>query len=438
MNEDLAVFSGAKAAACLRTPDGELLWGWIGFAFMVYWFLFTWGSLSGARELNTVGGILILAVLAWAVLERLWVRVDAVVPASIAAMLIPLVHQVAGDGTQSGQAIFKHESVFAVIAISRLLCLPTVSRSKLRWMLAVPVLIVLLLSLLVDRGRSGGASRHSGLFGNPNNLALIPFLLLFLVDEERDPLPLRIVVHAIVAAVLALSGTSGAIIAYGIGLGAHLKGRLSPAVRLIVLTVLLAGGSASTFLILKGNSVLPETRLTTQLALMRSQVGEALGGGTLRYYDEERLMGEGATSGVWRLAHWRRTVETYADGTLTQQLFGFGTGSSTVLLGILPHNEYLRILFEQGLAGLLLFLFVWRRLLMTAPKPVRYLGFIIAIYSFSENNLDNFPFMSLFILFLSATGPAVAASVPDGLRRSWQTSDVMAPAFRITPAGEIR
>jgi hypothetical protein len=33
---------------------------------------------------------------------------------------------------------------------------------------------------------------------------------------------------------------------------------------------------------------------------------------------------------------------------------------------------------------------------------VRYVGLIVAIYSFSENNLDNFPFMALFVLCLSA------------------------------------
>jgi hypothetical protein len=94
---------------------------------------------------------------------------------------------------------------------------------------------------------------------------------------------------------------------------------------------------------------------------------------------------------------------------------GFGIGSSPQILGKLPHNEYLRMLFEQGLLGLGLFLFTWSKLIRTAHPEVRYVGIIIAIYSFSENNLDNFPFMALFVLCLSARG--VKQSVTTTARR---------------------
>lgn len=433
MNNNTAGLSAARARPYLLTPDGEILWNWIGFAFIAYWSLFAVGSLANQKALNTIGGVLVLAVLAWAALERLWVRVDGVVVASVGAMLIPLAHWAAGDAVQSSEAIFKYVSVYAVMAMSRLLRLPVVFRSKVRWTLAVPVLIILLISLVVDRGAAqGGAARHSGLFVNPNNLALIPFLLLFLINEERDALSFRIVVHAIVAGVLAFSGTSGAIIAYAIGLGIHLKDRLSPRTRVAALALVLGSVSIAAILVVNGDNVLPEMRMTKQLSLMFSQSRAALGGGALRYYDEERVSGAGAESAAWRLAHWRQTVEMYANGTAEQRLLGFGTGSSPLLLADnkLPHNEYLRILFEQGIFGLLLFLFAWRGILTAAPAAVRYVGLIVAIYSFSENNLDNFPFMSLFILFLSAGGAAVAESIRGRLRRS------QSPVFR--PAEQQR
>lgn len=385
------------------TPAGETLWRWIGWAFAAYWVLFAASALTNHRDLNTAGGIFILAVLAWGVIERLWVGVDAVVIASGAAMLIPLVHVFNGDGLQTNTAIFKYESLCAVMAVSRLLLLPPVSRLRLRWMLAIPVLIILAMCLFVGHGTEMDATRRAGLFVNPNNLALIPFLLLFLIDEVRDPLRIRLAIHAVIVTVLVFSGTSGATIAYGIGLAVHLRHRISPAVRLLAVTVVLVGGSLALALITAdGGDLLPDTRLTKQLSLMRAEFQTVLEGGHVAYYDQERVLGPGATSGVWRLDHWRRTLEMYLDGAPAQQLFGFGTGSSEQLLGKLPHNEYLRILFEQGAAGFILFLFAWRRILRAAPASVRYVGLIVAIYSFSENNLDNFPFMSLFILCLSA------------------------------------
>jgi hypothetical protein len=108
------------------------------------------------------------------------------------------------------------------------------------------------------------------------------------------------------------------------------------------------------------------------------------------------------------VAHWRRTIETYIQGDPAQQIAGFGIGSSPLILGKLPHNEYLRMLFEQGVIGLALFLFAWYRIIMSAPREIRYIGLITAIYSFSENNLDNFPFMALFVLCLSARGAGAA------------------------------
>ncbi len=396
------------APSWLQSPASETLWRWIAFAFVAYWLLFVSSALHGHREANVIGGGLIVAVLFWAALERLWVRVDGVVVAAVAAMLIPVVQALTGDPTQTSSAVFKHESICAVMAISRLLRLPPASRSKVRWLLGLPVLIVLAISVAIGRPDALDATRRDGLFANPNNLALIPFLLLFLIDEVRDPLVVQFAVHAIVIAVLIFSGTSGAVIAYAIGLAVHLRRQFSPALRFLVLTGGLAAGSAiAAFAVLDGADVLPQTRLVKQILLMRDQFQNILQGGEIPYYQKERLLGPGVTSGVWRLAHWRHTLITYAHGMPAQQIFGFGIGSSPLLLPNFPHNEYLRVLFEQGAVGLILFLTIWALIIKTAPPALRYVALIIAIYSFSENNLDNFPFMALLILFLAASDRAI-------------------------------
>lgn len=388
----------------LRSASAGLLWAWIAWAFAVYWVLFVAGAVLGHKQLNSVGGVVILCVLAWAALERLWVRVDAVFAASVAAVFIPLFHLFGSRTPDSVEAFVKYFSVCVVMALSRMLRLPTASSSKTRWVLAGQTLLILLISLTIYRGGAwDGASRHSGLFPNPNNLALIPFLLLFFIDRTRDRRAIRVAAHVVVLVVLAFSGTSGAFMAYAIGMAVHLSAVIPRRWRdMACVAVVLAGLALFGFVALGGNRLLPETRFTNQLSVMQTDFQKVLQGDNIDYYAQERVLGSGSASAIWRLAHWRRTLSTYADGTVTQIVFGFGPGSSTAMLGILPHNEYLRILFEHGIAGFALFMFAWYRLIRSAPPGTRYIGLIFAIYSFSENNLDNFPFMSLLILCLSA------------------------------------
>lgn len=389
----------------LKCAKGESIWAWITAAFTLYWVLFLAGVFLGRKELNAVGGVLVLGVLGWMFLERLWVRLDGVVIACLlAAVGIPLLQLVTLNEPMSAAALFKHVSLCIVMAASRVLNLPIVCRSKVRWLLAAQILLILLISFTLYRGTSwDGGTRHSGLFVNPNNLALIPFLLLFLVDPLRDKRLMRVSVHAIVVVVLAFSGTSGAVLAYVIGLAAHFRKQIPAHWRTFACTLIpLTVATGITFFAFKGTSFLPETRMTKQIEVIGDQLANVLQGGDIAYYEQERVLGPGTASGIWRVVHWRETITTYLDGTFVQQVFGFGFGSSPRILGKLPHNEYLRILFEQGILGFVLFVFAWYRIIATAPSPVRYVGLIVAIYSFSENNLDNFPFMALFILFLSA------------------------------------
>jgi hypothetical protein len=137
---------------------------------------------------------------------------------------------------------------------------------------------------------------------------------------------------------------------------------------------------------------------------MRLQLQTVLEGGNVAYSEQERVLGPGSALGIWRPAHWRRTIATYLDGTPAQQVFGFGLSSSPQILGKLPHNQYLRMLFEQGIIGFCLFVFAWYRIIRTAPPQVQYIGRLWPSMSFSENNLDSFPFMALFTLCLSARG----------------------------------
>lgn len=390
-----------------RSVSGEAIWSWITWAFAAYWALFVAGAFLHQKQLNTVGGVVVLGVLISAVLlERLWVRMDSIVIASLAAATCLPLLQFLFTSAPDPESLFKHVSLCLAIAAARLLQLPAAFKSKKRWLLAAQVFAILLISVTIYKGTSwDGGTRHSGLFVNPNNLALIPFLLLFFINPAKDKWYLLVGAHCIVVATLAFSGTSGAIVAYALGLLAHLCAMVSKRVRSLAFSAAaVAALVAVAFVSVGGLRLLPESRLLNQFEVMDDQMQNVVDGNNIAYYAQEKVLGSGSGSALWRIEHWRQTLALYLDGTPAQQIFGFGIGGAVRIMGILPHNEYLRMLFEQGIVGLALFLFAWYRMIRTAPAELRYIGLIVAIYSFSENNLDNFPFMSLFILCLSARG----------------------------------
>ena len=334
-----------------RSVDGQAIWSWITWAFTAYWVLFVAGAFLNRKELNAIGGVVVLGALAWVLVERLWVRLDAVVMASLTTAVCIPVLQVMVSSPLASEALFKHVSLCLVMAVARVLQVPAAFKSKMRWWLAAQVLTILLISFTIFKGASwDGGTRHSGLFVNPNNLALIPFLLLFFINPLKDKWFVRLGAHAIVVAVLAFSGTNGAVLAYAIGLAVHLSGMVSKQWRSAAYGLLAVGGLAAvTFLAMDGERFLPETRMTNQITVMRVQLKNVLEGGDVAYYEQERVLGPG--SGLGHLENLALAADghnIFGRHARTADL-GFGIGSSPLILGKLPHNESLRTLFEQGL-----------------------------------------------------------------------------------------
>lgn len=66
-------------------------------------------------------------------------------------------------------------------------------------------------------------------------------------------------------------------------------------------------------------------------------------------------------------------LDEYAQADLVRHLIGFGPGADTGFIGTHPHNEFLRILFETGFVGLLLWMGILGSLVWVAmrqaPRP---------------------------------------------------------------------
>jgi hypothetical protein len=102
---------------------------------------------------------------------------------------------------------------------------------------------------------------------------------------------------------------------------------------------------------------------------------------------------------LFRLKHWLELWTIYQNGSLLNWLFGFGSGSSVELtrMRIVPHNDFIRYLFEFGvitLIGFCLLLFSIFRYLgrgwITVPLAA------VALYFISENLINNFLAMVIF------------------------------------------
>lgn len=120
----------------------------------------------------------------------------------------------------------------------------------------------------------------------------------------------------------------------------------------------------------------------------------------MSYGELSELMGGSSdVSFFFRIKHWLELFQTYAGGTLMSIFFGRGVGSSVLetSLELVPHNDYLRYLYECGIAPFLGFLILNLRILVDIGRNYFAIPFItISIYFFTENLINNFLAMMLY------------------------------------------
>lgn len=256
------------------------------------------------------------------------------------------------------------------------------------------ILVLLILSFIYGKKfEYGQEERLSGLFTNPNNLALMGLSILFFIDADKDSNFKIAFIHLIILLSLYFSATSGAIIAYFAGILFKFRRAISKQILIFLIVGMF-------FLILNifFNNILIE-KLTKQFYMLLDLIKGEI---DIKNLNFSELVTEYASMGLsvlWRLNHWYNLIEKYWNANYINKIFGFGLGSSKDLMGNMPHNEYIGFIFEQGLVGFLLIILFYWFIFVRLKDEKKYVLIIFAIYAFSENIVTNMIFMSLLALF---------------------------------------
>jgi hypothetical protein len=123
---------------------------------------------------------------------------------------------------------------------------------------------------------------------------------------------------------------------------------------------------------------------------------------TMSYQELVIFTGSTDLSGFFRLIHWTNIWDLYINGGIGTLILGYGAGATVGLTyaGLVPHNDYLRILAEYGPINLVIFvcfLVHVRSELTSGAAKVLFL--VLCIYFLSENLLDSFTAMTLFFAY---------------------------------------
>lgn len=398
----------------IHLPYASPRWAPLLFAYMGYAVVTLVGSVVGI-SLQVVGASLFILFIAVKYgrlilpLRKNWLTLGLVL-----CFLAPLVAPLLGAATVDADSVsyvVKYYATYFLILLCLSLRLPPLYTSKLRLQLFMVILLLLVAGMLLSHAGMGDTERIKGLFTNPNNFALMAMGLLFLLDEERDNAIVRWCAYGLVGGLILLSGTAGAMLSFAAAFCyrsfAAGKGRQLLLVGLAV--VCLAGLALTAATMFRNSPALksgPVGKLVAKVDIARDNLSLVFSNKAVNFIAASHGYSEDSTSALWRIMHWKDTFQVYLQGGWQRILFGAGLGSSKPIMRILPHNDYLRFLFELGLFGLLATVIVWGAIFRQMLPTNRWLLVMIAIYGISENNFDNFLALTLIVFFsVSARHP---------------------------------
>jgi hypothetical protein len=268
-------------------------------------------------------------------------------------------------------------------------------RTDVRVMLALLVVVPLLTwgAQLLQSGFEIDGVRETSIFANRNNAAAYAVMVVALAAVILGR-PLRSLV--LFMAVGVMFGTLGVWLAVVIALALM----VARPRELIILAVLIVGVAA-------GYMIWPEekpfVRFTPVIDSIRYLVEGRIKLHSTTFGELVLLLKTQDLSFVFRLKHWLDLLTLWAQADVYHWLFGFGVGSAVQLsdMRLVPHNDYLRLLFEFGLVTLVAFLTMLALVFGRLGRRWETVPLLaVAIYLFSENLIHNYTAMAFF--FFSA------------------------------------
>jgi hypothetical protein len=366
--------------------------------YLAYVVLFLAGFFIGQPVFN-IGGFALMLLILTVGNSRLFLAVEwnAATLLAFLSMFAAVLSYAMNFPMGSGAYLVKHLMLlYLYVILSTYTLSPMNSNSTSRW-LVLGIYVLLVASFLIGgTSHSGNASRYTGVFANPNNLALIGLSLLFFLSPGKPVW--NITQIALVLVVLVFASTTGAVVGVVAALLYKYKSRISPQMVVGVLGLLLFLAILLSLPSVRSSHLIQKFEGQFRLIyenLDRLKLGRSIDYGSLR-----EAYGEESLSGYWRLAHWAKAASMFLSAQFPVWFFGFGIGASKELLGNLPHNEYVRLVFEQGiLGGGIAFLF-FRECFRRVEPEMKYNFVAVFVFALTENIIDNMVFMSIFLMAL--------------------------------------
>lgn len=256
------------------------------------------------------------------------------------------------------------------------------------WLMLLAPLLVWLFQL-ATLGWESRTERGVGIFANANNAGLYAFTLLAFYSvlagqTLRQPWLFLALGLAFGTLGLLLAACAAMVISHG-------RWRI------------LLGAAVAAGVLLPAITALPELSRTLRVQPVVDSLALLLSGqidlANVTYGELVARLGTSDLSFLFRLKHWVDLLGVYADAAPVEWLFGLGVGASVRLsrIHLVPHNDYLRLLFEFGLLAFAGFVTLLATLIRSLGRGWSLVPFLtIVLYFFSENLINNYIAMVLF------------------------------------------